>query len=366
MLVRHLALFLSFFGGGGVERVMLNLAKGFVDKGLNVDLILRKARGPFLSKVPPDIRIVNVESSHFMTSFAKTVQYMRKERPLALLSAGYFSNVIAIWAKRLARVPTRVMVTAHDNPIYVRGDIKTRLMYLFGGYFYRWADDVVAVSKGVSDGIARITGMSPSCIRVIYNPVIMPDFFDQAKKPLNHPWFTASSPPVILGAGYLYPWKDFATLIKAFAIVRAHRLARLVIIGEGEGRHMLETLVHDLKLDNDVALIGFVDNPYAYMKRSRVFVLSSIREGLPTVLIEAMACGTPVVSTDCPSGPAEILEGGRYGKLVPVGDIEALAKAILTTLDSQMDPTPLIQRACTFSLDNAINQYLEVLNFATR
>jgi len=177
---------------------------------------------------------------------------------------------------------------------------------------------------------------------------------------LNHPWFAPGEPPVILSVGRLTKQKDYPTLIRAFALVHRERPARLMILGEGEERPKLEALIQELSLDDDVSLPGFVDNPYAYMARSAVFVLSSAWEGLPTVLIEAMAVGTPVVATDCPSGPAEILEGGKWGKLVPVGDVEALAEAIARKISSPMQKSRL--DVCErFRMDKVIAQYIYIL-----
>ena len=198
-------------------------------------------------------------------------------------------------------------------------------------------------------------------MKVIYNPVVTPELYQKITEFSEHPWFAPNSPPVILGVGRLEMQKDFATLIRAFAKVQSQRPARLMILGEGISRPQLEALVRELGVAENVTLPGFVANPYAYMARSAVFVLSSLFEGLPTVLIEAMAAGTSVVSTDCKSGPAEILERGLYGKLVPVGDIEAMAKAIISTLDRPVDAVLLQQKAAEFSLKKSVAQYLEVL-----
>jgi glycosyltransferase involved in cell wall biosynthesis len=199
-------------------------------------------------------------------------------------------------------------------------------------------------------------------MRVIYNPVVTPKLFEQAKEQIDHEWFIEGSPPFILGVGRFSTQKDFPTLIRAFSIVQKQMPARLMILGEGEDRPQIEALVRDLGLTSEVALPGFVSNPYAFMSRAAVFVLSSVYEGLPTVLIEAMAVGTPVVSTDCPSGPREILEFGKYGKLVPIGDSEAIANAIVTTLKHPIDVEALRQQAQKFSLENTVNGYLELIN----
>ena len=178
-------------------------------------------------------------------------------------------------------------------------------------------------------------------------------------EPFDHPWFAPGAPPVILGAGRLTEQKDFPTLIRAFALVRKKHPARLMILGEGEERSKLETLVQELGLEKEVSLPGFVDNPYKYMKRAAVFVLSSRWEGFPNVLVEAMALGTPVVSTDCPNGPAEILENGKWGELVPVGETQSLASAVLRTLD-RVDVVRVkgaAERADQFRVESIIREY---------
>jgi len=232
--------------------------------------------------------------------------------------------------------------------------------------FYPWADKVVAVSKGVADDLVRITRLPKDKIQVIYNPVVTSEFFIKAEEPLDHPWFKPGEPPVILGVGRLTEAKDFPTLIRAFTLVRKERPARLMILGEGEDRPKLDALVKELGLEKDVALPGFVENPYKYMKRAAVFVLSSKWEGLPTVLIEAMALGTPVVSTACPSGPSEILEGGKWGRLVPVGDVEALAKAIVEALSTSHDKYAFQRHTQLFNWDVILTYYLKVLGMESQ
>ena len=174
-------------------------------------------------------------------------------------------------------------------------------------------------------------------------------------------WFADGAPPVLLGAGKFKPQKDLSTLIRAFAMIRASRPARLIILGEGPQRKTLQALCTELGVLEDVAFPGFVDNPFAYMARSKVFVLSSAWEGFGMVLAEAMACGCPVVSTDCPSGPAEILEDGRYGPLVPVSDPEKMSAAIASTLDDPLPVETLRQRAAVFSDASAATLYRQVL-----
>jgi glycosyltransferase involved in cell wall biosynthesis len=213
----------------------------------------------------------------------------------------------------------------------------------------------------VAEDLALTASLPRERITTIYNPVVTPALAGQAQAPLTHPWFAPGSPPVLLAVGRLHYQKDFPTLLRAFARVRAVRAVRLLILGEGDQGAALRASAQELGITTDVELPGFVLNPFAYMARAAVFVLSSAYEGLPGVLIQALACGCPVVSTDCPSGPAEILEGGVYGPLVPVGDDVALAKAILSTLNTRPNPDWLRTRAAEFSVDRAVDRYLEVL-----
>jgi glycosyltransferase involved in cell wall biosynthesis len=202
------------------------------------------------------------------------------------------------------------------------------------------ANRIVSVSEGTADDFVRMSGISRDRIQVIYNPVLSPSLLRRATEPLDHPWFQEGQPPVIVGVGRLIPQKDFRNLICAFALLRKSLESRLLILGEGEQRSMLEGLVRELDLGDSVSMPGVSPNPYAYLKRASLFTLSSACEALPTVLIEAMGCGCPVVSTNCPNGPSEILRGGAYGALVPVGDSRLLADAMLRSLQSSRHPFP--------------------------
>jgi len=363
-LGKRIALFLPSLRGGGAERVMVNLTRGFSERGLRVDLVLAKAEGPYLSQVPPEVRLVDLGARRVLYSLPGLVRYLRREQPQAMLSGPKHANIVAIWAKLLARVKMRIVVSEHNTLSRSTENaqlIRAKFMPFLIKTFYPYADAVVAVSRGVAEDLIARTGLPAEKMRVIYNPVITPELFAKAQEPLDHPWFRPDEPPVILGVGRLTAQKDFPTLIRAFALVRKERPARLMILGEGEERPKLEALVRDLGLENDVALPGFVDNPYKYMKRAAVFVLSSRWEGLPSVLIEALALGAPVVSTDCPSGPREILEDGRWGKLVPVGNPEALARGIIETFSNPAGSEDLQKRAKAFSLEKIVPQYLKVL-----
>jgi glycosyltransferase involved in cell wall biosynthesis len=358
-----IALFLPSLGGGGAEKVFLHLGQGFAERGAEVHLVLARAEGPYLPLVPDSLQVVDLGASRVLRSLPALVCYLRRARPVALLSALDHANVVALWAQKLARVPTRVVVTVHNTPSQATAQARTlsaRLMRYWVKPFYPWAHAVVAVSKGVANDLVQWVGVPADKVRVIYNPIITPELFHKAEEPLDHPWFQPGQPPVILGAGRLTTQKDFPTLLRAFALVRAQRPARLMILGEGELRADLERLAEQLGIAEDFALPGFVQNPYPYLKRAAVFVLSSRWEGLPTVLVEALALGTPVVSTDCPSGPREIHADGKWGRLVPVGDAGKLAEAILETL-RQPKTTVDKQSLLRFTVDYAVEEYAKVL-----
>jgi len=364
-----LSLFLLSLGGGGAERVGVNLAKGFAEiHKAEVDLVIAKAQGSPAYRIPPGINVVSFEIKSLPQNVCQAViklsRYLRREKPTALISLVDHYNFLPLLANKLARTGTKIIVSFHINlSLRARNTptVKSKLIPYIVRFFLPWADAIVAVSKGVAKDLAEITGLPEERIRVIYNPVVTPELFAKAEEPVDHPWFRPGEPSVILGVGRLTAQKDFPTLIRAFALVRKKRSARLMILGEGEDRPKLEALVRELGLENDVALPGFVDNPYKYMKRAAVFVLSSRWEGFGMVLVEAMACGTPVVATDCPSGPREILEDGKWGKLVPVGDAKQFAHAIEATLDEPMHPE-VVRRAGDFTLEKAVDAYMDLLS----
>lgn len=358
-----IALYIPSLRGGGAERAMLTVANGLADRGLGVDLVLVSAEGPYLREVSKDVRLVDLHSGRVLSSLPGLVRYLRKERPKALLSALNHANVMAIMARRLANVPTRLVVSERSTVSRAASQSQTlrqRCMLPLMRWSYRKADAVVAVSEGVADDLAFAISLPRARIDVIYNPVVTPDLETRAAEPVDHPWVGSEKPPVILAVGRLTPAKDYPTLIRAFAKVRSKHDCRLVILGEGELRVSLEALVSALGIDDSVQLPGFVENPFAWMRQASLFVLSSAWEGLPNVLIQAMACGTPVVSTDCPSGPREILEGGEWGVLVPVGNSTALAAAISAELEAPAQCN-VRERAAHFDVDIALQSYINVL-----
>lgn len=358
-----ISIYLPSLNGGGAERVMVTLANGFVKRGLDVDLVLAKAEGPYLLEVDNKVKIIDLGTSRVAFSLPGLVKYLRRERPIAMLSAMNHANVIALVARELSGISTRLVVsernamTAPGMPP-VRGT--AQIILLLMRWLYPKADVVHAVSNGTADLLAESIGINRKNIRVVYNPIDHDHIHTLSMEPLDHPWFANNQPPVILAMGRLTTQKNFPALIQAFKEVYKKIPSRLVILGEGELRGELELMVDKLVLKSNVYLPGFVDNPFKWMRNASLFVLSSYWEGLPNALIQAMACGTPVVSTDCPSGPAEILENGKWGRLVQPGDSKLLADAIVAALHD-VKPPDVVLRSSQFSIDNAVDGYLQVL-----
>jgi glycosyltransferase involved in cell wall biosynthesis len=364
----RVALFLPSLAGGGAERVMVNIAAGFAERGLQTDLVLASATGPHLTAVPPTVRVIDLKSDRVLRSFGPLSTYLRRERPTALLAALHHANLVAMSAAHLPGTRTRTVISIHchlSKELEVDRGVRNRAIHRLLRHVDRWADGIVAVSDGVADDFARTTGIARSRIDVIYNPVITPGLLTAALAAPPHLWFEDAGRPIILGVGRLTRQKNFPALVDAFALVkRDHEAARLVILGEGPERAAIEARVHHHALQESIALPGYVDNPYACMARAAVLALSSDWEGLPTVLIESLAVGTPVVATDCPSGPREILQNGVLGSLVPPGDVRALASALSRALGAGRAILPA-DALHAFLPDVVLDQYQRVCRLAS-
>jgi glycosyltransferase involved in cell wall biosynthesis len=359
----RIAFFLPNLYGGGAERVSVNLLKGMVNhENLVLDLVLGIAEGSFLDQVPKQVNVVNLQSPRVATAILPLVKYLKTVKPDALLSHLGHANVIALVANKLAGSKTRLAVVEHNTlSVSDATSFRAKITPWFMKQFYPDADVIIGVSQGVSQDLETQLGFTPGSVMTIYNPVINQELLSKANTPVDHPWLQPGKAPVFLAVGRLTAQKDFASLIQAFALVRKQKDARLIILGEGELRGELEALAHSLGVEDDIELPGFAENPYGYMNQATVFTLSSRYEGLPTALIEAMACGCSVVSTDCPSGPQEILAGGKYGELVPIQNSQALSEAMLKVLANPTSRDILQQRAKIFATEQIVPQYLEAL-----
>jgi glycosyltransferase involved in cell wall biosynthesis len=356
---------------------MLDLARGFAARGHRVDVLAIRPRGELCDRLGSGIRLVPLERwftrlplvarnkrRRALGAALPLAAWMRRERPDVLLATSHSTNVAAALAGRIARVPTRVVLRIDSqlsrSPA-LAGTRKQRRRERRARRTFPWADGWIAISEGVADDAARVTGIARGKIATIHNPVVTPELLRRAAAPVHDPWLEPGGPPVVLGVGRLVPQKDFATLLRAFARVRAQRPARLLVIGDGPERAALEALAGELGIASDVRFTGWVANAPGYMAGASVFALSSAWEGFGRVLVEALAVGCPVVSTDCPSGPREILEGGAFGPLVPVGDEAALGAAIASLIERPPDRPMLAKRAQAFTLEHGVQRYLEVL-----
>ena len=361
---RRIALFMPTLHCGGAERSMVNLLHGMAGANVPLDLILVRAKGPLLAEVPPQVRVIDLRASQMRYGIWRLANYLRRERPHAVLSRMNYANLAAIAARQLARVNVRIVVVEASNASAQAAERRQhRLIEPLMRLLYPRADAIVAVSDGVAQDLRSRLGLARQRVQVIYNPVAdrVGRLADASQS--VHPWLHDGSIPVFLSVGRLAAVKDFSTLIQAFAMVLRTRPARLLILGEGDERGRLESLRDALGIGDHVAMPGYSSNPYPSMRRAAAYVLSSRYEGLPNALIEALVCGCPVVSTRCPSGPAEILADGTYGHLVPLGDVPALAAAMHSAVEHNWNRELLRRRGCEFSLSHALPRYLEALDY---
>ena len=344
--------------------MITNLVDEFVTRDIRLDLVLIRADSEHIKSLNQNVNVIKLGAKHSLTSLTPLVRYLRKYRPSAMLVAKDRAGRVALMARKLAGVDTRIVIRLGTNlstALEGKSSLARWSRYLPMRLIYPWVDKVVAVSEGVKQDTMRITGLTADKIDVIRNPVITPRMLEMAEAPVDHPWLNEHDRPVILGVGRMTRQKDFATLIKAFTRAHQQKPCRLIILGDGRMQEELEQLAQTLGVHEDLSFPGFAANPYAYMSKVDLFVLSSRWEGSPNVLTEAMALGTPVVSTNCPSGPNEILQEGRFGKLVAVEDDEALAGAITETLDSPMDSAALKEAVRDYTAALSANHYLDVL-----
>lgn len=347
----------------------MNLLREFAKQpDIELDLLMIRAKGPHLRDIPANVRQIALKAGHTLTAVPELSRYLKQQQPDAMLVAKDRAGRAALLARKLAGVNTRIVIRLGTN-------LSTALAHKSAPsrwwrtapmrYIYPWADRVVAVSEGVRQDTLQITGIAADKVLVIRNPVITDSMQQQAQQiqpaTVQHDWLTDKSLPVVMGAGRLSQQKDFATLLAAFAQVVEVLPCRLIILGDGGLREALEAQVKALQLDDVVSLPGFQDNIYAWLQQADLFVLSSRWEGSPNVLTEALALGIPSVSTRCPSGPNEVLAEGKYGELVAVGDVDALAQAMLKTLDAPHPADYLQQAVAEYRADISAKHYLQVL-----
>jgi glycosyltransferase involved in cell wall biosynthesis len=370
---RHVAFFIQQLREGGVPRMTLNIAGELASRGFQVTLLLAMSGGARADAVPGGVDAVGLDQGSFAGRFVRLrgqkwrvlaaipalASFLRSARPDGLIAADHWANFAAVAARALAGSPARLVLTQRV-PLSVRASQQPSLGRL-ARLLYPRADALVGVSKGVAEDLRQQLPTAHERISTIYNPVVTPDFGARIAADPTHPWLGDVGPPVLLSVGRLTRQKDYPNLLRAIALLRRDREVRLVVYGTGPDQSALEALASELGLKDSVDFAGFIADPLPEVSRAAAFVLSSEWEGFGNVLVEALACGTPIVSADCPSGPAEILDGGRFGALVPVGDPEALATALAATLDGPKDRDRLRRRAEEFTVERAADAYLQTL-----
>ena len=363
--LRCVAIYMHDLAGGGVERQTITLAQELEAAGLSVILVLHQMRGELRDMIQGSIPVVNLNSRRTLHDIPLLARFIRRERPSVLISNLDHNNVAAVLAARLAATGTSVVICQHNSLTSTFSGTLNR-SYRLIPFLYRmlspFTDAAVAVSEGIADELHTMAHIPRHKIKLIHNAVIGSGFQSRAERPVTHRWLDHPEAPVFVTAGRLVPEKDHETLLRAFALHRRHRQSRLLILGTGPLRRSLEALARELEIADAAEFLGFQENPLPYFRRADAFVLSSYSEGFGNVLVESMGCGTPVISTDCKHGPAEILDRGRYGALVPPRDPQALAGAMdmVAGLRERWPSGLLKARAAEFSNANCAAAYMQL------
>ena len=361
--VKHIALILGSLRMGGAERASVNLLNEFVQRGIRCDIVLVNEAGEFLVELHPEINIISLGKSRTLFSGLALCRYLKKIRPQIIIAGQTHVQLMTLWARNRTARHIPVILNEHStfSANHPLDNWKSNLMRKLVSRWFSSADEITAVSTGVAEDLIKEFPNLQSKVSVVYNPVINESLKAKSLLDVSLPWKKDSEIPFIIAAGRLVPDKDFKLLVEAVALVRKEKRVRLLILGEGEERQSLYNLSQELGFEDDISLYGYSSNPYALMKHASLFVLSSRREGLPMALIEAMACDLPIVSTDCPSGPREILHDGKYGALVPMGEVDSLAKAIFVSLRNQVSFRTSEEAIRPYFASTVCDKYLELM-----
>lgn len=379
----HIAFLISSFRAGGGERVMISLANGFAQRGYQVDLLVLKPVGQYEHHTGADVRVVSLDRKRLVLSLFPLMSYLKKEAPDTVLALDEYTHLLALVARYFTGSQTRIVLRIGNmlSELFLRYEgLKNKILPHLVRRLYRKADAIIAVSKGVRDDVIEVTGIVPERVIVIYQPKPSAEIRVKAAAPVDHPWFTDPATPIVIFVGRLRVQKNIPLLIHAFAQVRATTPARLMLLGSGREEGRIRELIRELKMDQFIELIGYADNPYAYMQRASLFAFPTLWEGMPNALLEAMVVGLPVISSDSSgSGPREILapttdhrkrlkagiEMAEFGILTAVGDETALVEALRKMLTDEVAraryASKSIERSEAFEADDILDQYAQVL-----
>jgi len=365
---KKITFFLYWFQGGGIPHVMTNLAAEFRNRGFSVDFVIGKAQGKYMGSLTSGINIVELNSPRAILCIPGLIAYLKHYQPDIFITANTHLNLVGLFSHHSARIPGKIVVTEHaayeqaDDNRRRKNPLMAFIISKLISKFYLWADHIVCVSQSVKNSLIHRFNFDHNQISTIWNPVLTDNYWYLLDQPVSHPWFADRQYPVMLSVGRLTRQKNFPLLLRALSEVNQHQSVRLIILGEGEDRVALESLRDELRLTSKVQFMGFVDNPFPYFREADLFVLTSLWEGLPTVLIEALAAGAPVIATDCPGGTREIIEATGAGRLVPVDDLEELTRAIREELSPEAGTSRSRPDVTPFLADVAADSYLSLFN----
>lgn len=353
------AFLLNNLSGGGAERVVVTLSNKLAQKGHTVDLVLARATGPFMASVSSDVRVIELFGRRMLYAIPSLVWILNRKKYDVVISGLDQPNIALLISKWFATSRTKFVVTEHNHPVASNAGAKKliwRTVRSLRSLLYRHSDHVIAVSQVARQALISNFSVKPENCTAIYNSVDVKKAMQLASQKIHHKWFDENC-KVFVAVGRLTLQKNYPLMLRALKIARRSADVRLLILGEGSERPSLKNLVSELGLEESVQLLGFQDNPFSYIGRSSGLLMTSDWEGLPTVLIEAMACGITPVSTDCPSGPSELLGKSEYGYLVPMGDADLFAGAMLEAVNYPKPAKLLTERAQGFSPDRVAQNY---------
>ncbi len=393
--LQHIAFILNSLAGGGTEKVILTLAEEFISRGIKVDLLVCKHDGALIKNTPQGTNVIELKKHNRLTLFKyifklppvdwlslvailfsrkipkpfsripSLQKYLALSKPEAILSSQNTVNIVSLWTKSLSTTNTNFIIRQSNflskSMPAGKNYIERKILLPLAKRWYKRADKIITVSHEIQDDLIKNFLINKNKITTIYNPLHLIKITKLASKKPDDPWFTDSI-PIVLAVGRLNKVKNYPLLFKAIKKVNEHQHVRLIVLGDGSERESLEHLANKLNIKSFMKMPGYMSNPYQYMKHSDVFALSSNHEGLPNVLQEAMACGCKIISTDCPSGPKEILSNGSYGKLIPVNDVDAMASAITASINENIDKNKLYRQASYISLDKIVNTYIKFIS----
>lgn len=355
-----IALFSGGFLGGGAEASTISLANEFAQRGHCVSLIIKMNEGPLAALISEKVEVIDLDAASHKVAIYRMARVIKSRKFDFLMSGTPNMNITASLAKAFSwNKGTKLILVERMNFREFRKVQPSMWSEILLPILYPKADKVVVLSSGLREIVIQDLKCKPEDVVVIPNGFPLSQIRLASRDGVRHAWLDDQSVPVIVSAGRLRVIKDYGTLLEAFALVRLNRPCRLILIGEGPELENLRALSRRLGIEADVCFAGFQMNPFSFFARADLFVVSSKSEAFSRVLVEAMACGVPVVSTDC-GGPREILENGRFGRLVPVGDVSALADAMEATLTQGADRSELVCRAQDFSIEKVADAYLQM------